>query len=53
MNTYKILELYQKSEFVFAESKHIYVYIYIYMCIYTYEYLYDPGIVREICHCFR
>ena len=39
MNTYMILELYEKSEFVFAESIHIY--------IYTYEYIYDPGIIRE------
>ena len=32
------LELYEKSEFVFADSIHIYIYIY------TYEYMYDPGI---------
>ena len=45
MDTYTILECYEKSEFVFAESIHIY--------IYTYEYIYDPGIIREIRICIR
>ena len=34
MNTYMILELYEKSEFVFAEIIHIHIYISIYIYIY-------------------
>ena len=42
MNTYMILELYEKSEFVFAESKHIYIY-YIHMYTYMFLELYEKS----------
>ena len=39
------LELYQKSEFAFADSIHI--------SIYVYDNVYDIGIIREIRICIR
>ena len=47
MTTYMILELYEKSDFAFAEHIYYWPRVYIYIYIYTYEYIYDPGIIEE------